>query len=92
MATATKKIHAARPVARSRRDVSESTSLEFLVYQDNGGDYHWEIVGEGGERLAQSRSFASHEDAECAARYVHDGAGSTRFKARAAEKRQLVAV
>ena len=91
MATATKRVQAARPVARSRRDVSESTSLEFLVYQDNGGDYHWEIVGEGGETLAQSRSFASHDDAERAARCVHDGAGSARFKTRVGENRELVA-
>jgi uncharacterized protein YegP (UPF0339 family) len=91
MATAIKKGHGAAPVARSRRDVSGSTSLEFLVYQDNGGDYHWEIVGEGGERLAQSRSFASHEDAERAARCVHDCAGSARLEPRAGNERQLVA-
>ena len=92
MATATKRVHAVGPVARRRRDVSDSTSLEFLVYQDNGGDYHWEIVGEGGERLAQSRSFASREDAELAARCVHDGAGSARLEARAADKHERVAV
>lgn len=91
MATATKKVHAARPVARSRRDGSESESLEFLVYRDNGGDYHWEIVGKGAERLAQSPSFASQADAERVARCVQDGAGSARFKARTGEKRQLVA-
>jgi hypothetical protein len=45
MATATTKVHAARPVARRPRDVSVSASLEFLIYQDNGGDYRWEIVG-----------------------------------------------
>lgn len=92
MATATKKVHAARPVVRARRDVTESASLEFLVHQDNGGDYYWEIVGEGGERLAQSRSFASHEDAERAARCVHDGARSARFEGRAAEGRERVGV
>jgi uncharacterized protein YegP (UPF0339 family) len=92
MATATKKVHAARPVARSRRDISESASLEFLVYRDNGGDYYWEIVGGGGESLARSRSFASHEDAEGAARRVYDGAGSARVEPHAVEQRQLVAV
>jgi uncharacterized protein YegP (UPF0339 family) len=92
MATATKKVRAARPVARGVREVSESGSLEFLVHQDNGGDYHWEIVGERGESLAQSGSFASHDDAERAARCVHDGAGSARFEPRVAEARQLVAV
>ena len=52
MATATKKVHAARTAARGTRDVREPASLEFLVHQDNGGDYHWEIVGDGGESLA----------------------------------------
>ena len=92
MATATKKAQAVRPVVRSRRDVSTSGSLEFLVYRDNGGDYHWEIVGEGGESLAQSRSFASHDDARRGARRVCDGAGSARFEARAAEEHRLVGV
>jgi len=89
MATATKKVHAGRPVAR---DVSQSASLEFLVHQANGGDYHWEIVGERGDSLAQSGAFASHDDAERAARCVRDGAGSARFELSVAEKRQLAAV
>ena len=92
MATATKRVHAVGPVARRRRDVSDSTSLEFLVYQDNGGDYHWEIVGGDGESLAQCGSFASHDDAERAARRVYDGAGSARFELHVAEERELVAV
>ena len=92
MATATEKVHAARPVARGVRDVSESASLEFLVHRDNGGDYSWEIVGGSGESLAQSGSFASHDDAERAARRVYDGAGSARFELDVAEERQLVAV
>jgi uncharacterized protein YegP (UPF0339 family) len=92
MATATKKGHAARPVARSRGDVSESASLEFLVQQDNGGDYHWEIVGERGESLVESGSFTSHDDAERAARRVYDRAGSARFEPHAVEQRQPVAV
>jgi len=92
MATATKKVHAARPVARDARDVSRSAPLEFLVHQDNGGHYYWEIVGERGESLAKSGSLASHDGAERAARWVHDGAGSALFGPHAAEERQLVAV
>jgi uncharacterized protein YegP (UPF0339 family) len=92
MATASKKVHAARPVARGARDVSQSASLEFLVHQDNGGDYYWEIVGAHGESLAHSGSFASHDDAERAARRVYDVAGSARFESHVAEARQLVAV
>ena len=92
MATATKKVHAARPVARGARDVSETASLEFLVHQNNGGDYHWEIVGGDGESLAQCGSFASYDDAERAARRVHDGAGSARLGPRVGDERQLEAV
>ena len=92
MATAAKKVHAARPAARGARDVSETASLEFLVHQNNGGDYHWQIVGGDGESLAQCGSFASHNDAERAARRVYDGAGSARFELHVAEERELVAV
>ncbi len=92
MATATKKPHTARSVTRGARDVSEPASLEFLVYRDNGGDYHWEIVGGSGERLAQSPIFASHDDAERAARHAYDGAGSARFEPHAAEQRWPAAV
>jgi hypothetical protein len=92
MATATKKIQAPRPVARSAPAVSNSAPLEFLVHQDNGSHYYWEIVGERGESLASSGSFASHGDAERAARRVYDGAGSARFQLDLAERRQLAAV
>ena len=92
MATATKKVDAARPVARGAREVSQPASLEFVVYQDNGGDYHWKIVGGAGESLSQSGSFTSHDDAERAAWRVHDGAGSARFEPHVADERELVAV
>jgi hypothetical protein len=92
MATATKKVHPARAIARDARDVFESASLEFLVHQDNGGDYYWEIVGERGESLARSGSFASHDDTVRAARCVYDGAGSARFELQLAEEHQLAAV
>jgi uncharacterized protein YegP (UPF0339 family) len=91
MATATKKGHGAKSVARSMRE-SKATALEFLVYRDNGGDFHWEIVSERDETLAQSGSFASYDDAERAARRVHDGAGTARFEPRVAEDRPSGAV
>ena len=92
MATATKKGNAVRPARRSRRDVSALASLEFLVYRDNGGGYRWEIVGEGGESLAQCGKFASYDDAERAAWRVHDGAGSARFEPHGGEGRQIAAM
>jgi uncharacterized protein YegP (UPF0339 family) len=88
MATATTKGLAARP--SPRRSASES-SLDFIVYEDNGGSYHWEIVQGSGESLAQSVSFGSHEDAERAARHVHDRAGRARFEGRAPDERQPTA-
>jgi len=92
MATATKKVHAPRALARAAPEASEPGALEFLVQQDNGRDYYWEIVGERGESLGRSGSFASYEDAERGARRVHDGAGSARVEHHAVGERQLEAV
>jgi uncharacterized protein YegP (UPF0339 family) len=92
MATATKKVHGDGPVARGARNVRASTSLEFLVYQDNASDFYWEIVGEPGESLARSGSFASRDDAERAAQRVYDGAGSAQFELHVVEQRPLAAV
>jgi hypothetical protein len=83
MATTTKKLDAARPVARDARGVSEWASLEFLVFEDNGGGYQWAIVGGGDECVAQSGSFGSYEEAAHAGRYARDGAESARFERRA---------
>jgi uncharacterized protein YegP (UPF0339 family) len=56
--------------------------MAFLIFEDNGGAYHWAIVAASGEQLAQSPSFASYEDAEVAARRVRDDAGSARLEPR----------
>ena len=82
MATATKKARAARQVAGGAGAVSESASLEFLVFEDNGGGYHWAIVGGSDECLAQSGSFGSYEEAAHAGRYARDGAESAQFERR----------
>jgi hypothetical protein len=87
MATTTKTLEAARPVVGDARVVSESVSLEFLVFEDDGGGYHWAIVGGSGESLAQSGSFGSYEEAAHAGRYARDGAEWARFQRRAAEDR-----
>jgi uncharacterized protein YegP (UPF0339 family) len=59
--------------------------MKFLVYEDNGGGYHWTIVAASGEPLVQSASFASYEDAKQAARIVHAGAASASFEHLAAD-------
>lgn len=90
MATATKKVHTASSPAHAVRRVSEPAPLVFRTYRDNGDNYHWEIVDRGGEILAQSGGFASQDDAERAARDVHQGARSASFKSQMAKERPTV--
>jgi hypothetical protein len=87
MATTTKTL----PVVRDARVGSESGSLEFLVFEDDGGGYHWAIVGGGGESLAQSGGFGSYEEAAHAGCDARDGAEWARFECRAAEDRAVAA-
>src|ERR1700704_1286655 len=89
MAAPTMEGRAISPLAHDGRCVSESAALEFFVFEDNGGDYHWAIVGGSGKSLAQSGSFGSYEEAAHAGCYVRDGAESARFERRAAEDRGL---
>jgi uncharacterized protein YegP (UPF0339 family) len=85
MGTAPKKSHAARQLARRPAEVNLPASMEFLIYQDNGGAYHWSIVTDDGAIIGQSGDFASYDDAKQAARQVRDGAASARFELRATE-------
>ena len=85
MGTAPPKSRAAGRLARPARDVHVSEPMEFLIFEDNGGAYHWRIVAGDGAILAQSGSFASYDDAEQAARRVRDGAASARFNRRGRE-------
>jgi hypothetical protein len=59
MATATKKSRAAKQLARRGPEVHGPAVMEFLVYEDNGGFYHWRIVASDGATLAGSGGFAS---------------------------------
>ena len=85
MATTTKKSRAARRLARRAAEANVPASMEFLIFEDNGGAYHWTIVAGDGAILTQSGGFASYDGAEQAARQVRDGAASARFEFRAAE-------
>jgi uncharacterized protein YegP (UPF0339 family) len=39
--------------------------MQFMVYKDNGGQFHWRMVGEDGTSLAVSvASFGSADDAQ----------------------------
>jgi uncharacterized protein YegP (UPF0339 family) len=76
MATATKKAGAVRQVVRRASAVSAPAANRYLVFEDNGGDFRWTILGSDGESLAQSGTFATYHDAQQAAAIVRDGAGS----------------
>jgi uncharacterized protein YegP (UPF0339 family) len=82
MATASKKSGASRRLARppARRHVP--APMEFLIFEDNSGSYHWQIVADDGTTLGQSGAFASHEAAEQAAQQICTGAASARFERR----------
>jgi uncharacterized protein YegP (UPF0339 family) len=82
MATEIKKLRAAGRLPRGAREARVPESMQFLIFEDNGGDYHWTIVAADGATLAGSAGFASYEDAERAAQHVRDGAPSARFERR----------
>ena len=83
MATAIKKARSAGRPAHGTPDVPAPPPMEFLVFEDNGGSYHWRIVGDEGATLAGSGDFVSYDDAEHAAQVVRDGAASARLERRA---------
>lgn len=58
----------------------ERPSMAFVIYEDNGGGYHWTIVADRGETLVRSASFRSYEDAKQAAGIVHRGASRASFE------------
>jgi len=89
MVTAIKKSRADGRRPRRAREVHAPESMEFLIFEDNGGDYHWTIVAADGATLARSGDFASYQDAERAAQHVRDGAASAPFEHRAASARPV---
>jgi uncharacterized protein YegP (UPF0339 family) len=54
-------------------------TLEFSIFQDNGGSHRWRLISADGSVLARSNSFASQADAEQAARHVIANAHSARL-------------
>lgn len=80
MATATQKSRATRQAQRRAALVAESAALTFLVFEDNGGSYHWTLLGTDGESLARSRPYATHEEAAHAALVARDSSGTARLE------------
>jgi uncharacterized protein YegP (UPF0339 family) len=82
MATATKKSRAAKQIAGRVSAARLPESMEFVIFEDNGGDYHWTIVARDGSTLVRSGSFGSYEGAERAAERVRNAAAAARFERR----------
>ncbi len=82
MATATRKSRASRELARFPARVHGPAPIEFVIFEDNGGRYHWRILAGDGTTLGQSGDFACFDDAEQAAQEILDGAASARFERR----------
>lgn len=80
MATAIKKSRAAKQLARRAPNARLAASLEFLIFEDNGGSYYWTIVASDGTTLARSDAFASYDDAEQAAQHVRGGVATAPFE------------
>jgi uncharacterized protein YegP (UPF0339 family) len=79
-AQVTQAVSAMRKARAAPSSVPEPASMAFLIYEDNGGGYHWTIVADGGETLVRSASFKSYEDAKQAAGIVHRGASRAAFE------------
>ena len=78
-AQVTQAVSAMRKARAAPSSPPEPASMAFLIYQDNGGSYHWTIVAYG-ETLVRSASFGSYEQAKQAAGIVHRGASRAAFE------------
>ncbi len=83
MPTATKKSGVVGRIPRRAPEGRVPKSMQFLIFEDNGGNYHWMIVSSDGAVLVRSDGFASYQDAEQAAHDVRNGAASALFTRRA---------
>jgi uncharacterized protein YegP (UPF0339 family) len=81
MATAAKKTRAPKRPAR-HADEQPGSSMSFVIFEDNGGSYHWKILAADGATLGHAGAFASYRDAEQAAQHVRAGAASASLERR----------
>ena len=75
MATATQKTRSPRRLGgdpHSAISPHDGGSTEFVIYEDNGGRYHWGFVEDDGTMLVSSRGCASHADAEQSATRIRE--------------------
>jgi uncharacterized protein YegP (UPF0339 family) len=88
MGTAAKKSNVAQLACRPA-DANVPASTGFLVFEENGGAFHWAIVAASGDHLVQSATFGSYVEAKQAARVVRSGAVSAPFENREADPARL---
>jgi hypothetical protein len=51
--------------------------MQFVIYKDNGGRFHWRLIGDdGGKRAISAEDFGTAEEARLAAADVHERAGA----------------
>ena len=82
MATANKNSRASKQLVRPPAHIDGPAAMEFLIFEDNGGSYHWTILAGDGTNLGQSAEFTSYDDAHQAARQIRDGAAAARLETR----------
>lgn len=51
MATATKRSRASKQLAERPAHVHAGAAMEFLIFEDNSGSYHWMILAGDGSHL-----------------------------------------
>ena len=88
MRTAPRRSCAAQLASRAA-DANVPASMEFLMFEENGGAFHWAIVATSGDHLVPSATFVSYEEAKRVARVVSSGAVPAPFENREAHPAPL---
>lgn len=78
-AQVTQAVSTMRKASATPSSLPEPAAMTFLIYEDNGGCYHWTIVADGGEILVRSGCFGSYEEATDAASIIQRGASRASF-------------
>jgi hypothetical protein len=53
---------------------------KFLSFEENGGAFHWAIIAASGDRVVESATLVSYEEAKQASGVVRSGAVSAPFE------------
>jgi len=88
MGTAPRRSRAAQLASRAA-DANVPASMELLVFEENGGAFHWAIVAATGDHLVPSATFVCYEEAKQVARVVRSGAVPAPFEIRKADPAPL---